>query len=41
MVTANRYIFIGDMGDGIFLDAAIVLVATISLYQDAKTHNAL
>src|SRR5690606_23625784 len=41
LVAATLYFFIGDIGDGIFLAAAIVLVATISLYQDAKTHNAL
>lgn len=41
LVAAILYFFIGDIGDGIFLAAAIVLVATISLYQDAKTHNAL
>lgn len=41
LVAATLYFFIGDTGDGIFLAAAILLVAAISLYQDAKTHNAL
>src|SRR5690606_40558746 len=31
----------GNTGDGIFMAAAIILVATISLYQNAKTHSAL
>ncbi|MCB0466754.1 MAG: cation-translocating P-type ATPase [Aequorivita sp.] len=41
LVAATLYFFTGNMGDGIFLAAAILLVAAISLYQDAKTHNAL
>ena len=41
LVAATLYFFIGNTGDGIFLAAAILLVAAISLYQDAKTHNAL
>ena len=35
------YFISGDMGDGIFLASAIVLVATISLYQDSRSRNAL
>jgi len=41
LVAATLYFFTGNTGDGIFLAAAIILVAAISLYQDAKTHNAL
>ena len=40
-VAATLYFFTGNTGDGIFLSAAILLVAAISLYQDAKTNNAL
>lgn len=41
LVAAILYFFTGNVGDGIFLAVAIILVAAISLYQDAKTHNAL
>lgn len=41
LVAATLYFFTGNTGDGIFLAAAILLVAAISLYQDAKTHDAL
>jgi len=41
LVAATLYFFTGNTGDGIFLAVAIVLVAAISWYQDAKTHNAL
>ncbi|QQX75758.1 MULTISPECIES: cation-translocating P-type ATPase [Aequorivita] len=41
LVAATLYFFTGNTGDGIFLAVAILLVAAISLYQDAKTHNAL
>ncbi|RMA58755.1 cation-translocating P-type ATPase [Ulvibacter antarcticus] len=41
LVAATLYFFTGNTGDGIFLSAAILLVAAISLYQDAKTNNAL
>ena len=40
-VAAFIYFIIGKTGDGIFLAGAIVLVAAISLYQDAKSRNAL
>lgn len=39
--TATIYLFTGNTGDAIFLAAAIVLVAAISLYQDARSRNAL
>jgi Ca2+-transporting ATPase len=35
------YFVSGKTGDGIFLSFAIVLVATISLYQDSRSRNAL
>lgn len=41
LVAAVLYFFTGNIGDGLFLAMAIILVAAISLYQDAKTHNAL
>nr|WP_299418761.1 cation-translocating P-type ATPase [uncultured Emticicia sp.] len=41
LVASVIYFISGDIGDGIFLAAAIVLVATISLYQDSRSRNAL
>jgi len=41
LVAATLYFFTGNTGEGIFMTAAILLVAAISLYQDAKTHDAL
>jgi Ca2+-transporting ATPase len=41
LVTSSIYFISGKTGDGIFLTAAIVLVATISLYQDSRSRNAL
>ncbi len=35
------YFISGDIGDGLFLAIAIVLVASISLYQDSRSRNAL
>ncbi|MCB9344120.1 MAG: cation-translocating P-type ATPase [Lewinellaceae bacterium] len=35
------YFVSGEAGDGIFLAGAILLVATISLYQDSRSKNAL
>ncbi len=35
------YFISGSIGDGVFLAAAIVLVAAISLYQDSRSRNAL
>ncbi|WP_340201901.1 HAD-IC family P-type ATPase [Ascidiimonas sp. W6] len=35
------YFMSGNIGDGIFLSVAIVLVASISLYQDSRSRNAL
>ena len=41
LVASTIYFISGKTGDGIFLACAIVLVATISLYQDARSRNAL
>lgn len=41
LVAATVYFISGKTGDGIFLASAIVLVATISLYQDSRSRNAL
>ena len=35
------YFISGDIGDGLFLAIAIILVASISLYQDSRSRNAL
>ncbi|MEO8174655.1 MAG: cation-transporting P-type ATPase, partial [Sediminibacterium sp.] len=40
-VTSAIYFISGSIGDGIFLASAIVLVSTISLYQDSRSRNAL
>jgi P-type Ca2+ transporter type 2C len=41
LAASTIYFIIGDVGDGIFMAAAIVLVAAISLYQDSRSRNAL
>ncbi len=41
LVASVIYFISGDTGDGIFLALAIVLVASISLYQDSRSRNAL
>ncbi len=41
LVTSTIYFVTGNIGDGIFLAAAIILVAAISLYQDSRSRNAL
>ncbi len=41
LVTSSIYFISGSIGDGLFLAAAIVLVAAISLYQDSRSRNAL
>ncbi len=41
LVAASIYFISGQVGDGIFLVAAIVLIASISLYQDSRSKNAL
>ncbi len=40
-VAASIYFISGEMGNAIFLTAAIIFEATISLYQDARSRNAL
>lgn len=41
LVASSIYFISGNRGDGIFLAFAIVLVATISLYQDSRSRNAM
>ncbi|WP_064197469.1 MULTISPECIES: cation-translocating P-type ATPase [Emticicia] len=41
LVASVIYFISGEYGDGIFLASAIVLVATISLYQDSRSRDAL
>jgi Ca2+-transporting ATPase len=41
MIAAALYFITGNFGDGIFLCAAILLVAAISLFQDTRSRNAL
>lgn len=41
LVAASIYFISGEVGNGIFLAAAIVLVSAISLYQDSRSRNAL
>lgn len=41
MVASAVYFISGNTGDGIFLGSAIVVVSTISLYQDSRSRNAL
>ena len=41
LVAAAIYFISGDMGDGIFMLSAIILVSAISLYQDGRSRNAL
>lgn len=42
LITATSVYFItGDYGNGIFMIVAIVLVSTISLYQESKSRNAI
>jgi len=41
LLACSIYFISGDMGDGFFMLLAIALVSTISLYQDARSSNAL
>ncbi len=41
LVASIIYFISGKTGDGLFLASAILLVATISLYQDSRSKNAL
>ena len=41
LVASTIYFISGKTSDGIFLASAIILIATISSYQKARSHNAL
>lgn len=41
LVTSSIYFISGNIGDGIFLAGAIMLVTAISLFQDSRSRNAL
>lgn len=41
LVAAVIYFISGETGDGLFLVVAIVFIASISLYQDSRSRNAL
>ena len=41
IVASSIYFITGNNGDGIFMASAIILVASISLYQDSKSRMAL
>lgn len=41
VAAASIYYISGDYGDGIFMTFAIILVATISLFQEARSRNAI
>jgi Ca2+-transporting ATPase len=41
LVTSTLYFITGNIGDGVFLALAIVLVSAISFYQDSRSRNAL
>lgn len=41
LVASSIYFMSGNVGDGVFLAVAIVLVASISLYQDSRSRKAL
>jgi Ca2+-transporting ATPase len=41
LIASSLYFMSGNRADGIFLASAIVLVSTISLYQDSRSRNAL
>ncbi len=41
LVASVIYFISGDIGDGVFLALAVVLVASISIYQDSKSRDAL
>ena len=41
LVASSIYFITGNFGDGIFMVAAIILVGSISLYQDSRSRKAL
>ena len=41
LIASSIYFITGNWGDGIFLASAIILVGSISLYQDSRSRKAL
>lgn len=41
VIATSIYFITGDYGNGIFMGVAILLVSTISLYQESKSRNAI
>ena len=41
LLASSIYFITGDIGDGLFMVSAIILVSAISLYQDSRSRNAL
>lgn len=41
LIASSVYFISGEIGDGIFMVSAIVLIAIISIYQDSRSRNAL
>ena len=41
LIVSSIYFVTGNYGDGVFLASAIVLVGSISLYQDSRSRKAL
>lgn len=41
LIATSIYFITGDYGDGLFMTGAIVLVSTISLYQESRSRNAI
>ena len=41
LVASSIYFISGEIGDGVFLASAIILVAIISLHQDSRSRNAI
>lgn len=41
ILATSIYFITGDYGDGIFMAVAIILVSTISLYQESRSRNAI
>ena len=41
LLATSIYFITGDYGNGIFMTMAIILVSTISLYQESKSRNAI
>ena len=41
LVAASIYFISGEIGDGLFLSGAIVLISFISLFQNSRSKNAL